>query len=30
LQGLYQQQVELYAAAIKNIFLGEYFTEETF
>jgi hypothetical protein len=30
LQALYQQQVELYAAAIKNIFLGEYFIEETF
>ena len=28
LQAFYQQQVELYAAALKNIFLREYFIEE--
>jgi hypothetical protein len=27
-QAFYQQQVELYAAALKNIFLGNYFIEE--
>ena len=29
LRGFYEKQVELYAAAIKNVFLGEYFTEES-
>ncbi|MGZ8559240.1 MAG: hypothetical protein ACXWWC_12940 [Chitinophagaceae bacterium] len=27
-QAFYERQVELYAAALKNIFLGDYFTEE--
>lgn len=30
LQSFYQQQVEIYAAALRAIFLGEYFTEEAF
>jgi hypothetical protein len=27
-QAFYQQQIEVYAAALKNIFLGDYFIEE--